>query len=300
MSKSSLTILISGASGFVGSHVRAYLKSKGHTVFSVKRWSQNSSLELDLDGHSKSMEDLNQIDAFIHLSGENIASGYWTERRKKMLKDSRIDSTKWLIEKLQRFGKIPKVFLCASAIGIYGDRKDQVLTENTNAFTNSFLSNLCINWENEANKVSLLGSRVINMRFGMILSKDGGALYKMLVPFRMGLTFKLGKRKQYLSWINITDLQRAILFCIETKQISGPVNFCTENPVVAEEFYSCLAKKLDRWSLPFVPNFLISIIFGQMGAEVFLKSARCIPDKLIQHRFRFEDSTIKKALDHIL
>jgi uncharacterized protein (TIGR01777 family) len=277
-------IAISGSSGFAGKKLTSYLQSKGHFVKPIKRFDYS---------------DLESFDAIIHLSGENIARKRWSESFKKTLESSRVDTTKQLTQVLSKLQNPPKTFLVASAIGFYGDRGNEALDETSSKGT-TFFSSLAENWAKAAQSPPLKNTKTVFMRFGIILDKNDGALKKMLIPFKFFLGAVMGNGKQYLSFIAIDDLLRAILFVIENNQISGPINFTAPNPVTNEEFTKILAKKVHRPAFLKIPKWLINLVFGQMGQALFLDSLRVYPKALLNWGFKFEYPDLESALTHIL
>jgi uncharacterized protein (TIGR01777 family) len=277
-------IAISGSSGFVGKQLTNYLQSKGFFVKPIKRFD---------------FSDLESFDTIIHLSGENIAKQRWSESFKKTLESSRVDTTKQLTQALSKLHNPPKTFLVASAIGFYGDRGDVALDE-TSPIGSTFFSKLADKWAKSAQSPPLKNTRTVFMRFGIILDKNDGALKKMLIPFKFFLGAIMGSGKQYLSFIAIDDLLRAILFVIENDQISGPINFTAPYPITNEEFTKTLAKKVHRPAFFKIPKWLINLVFGQMGQALFLDSLRVYPKVLLKSGFKFDYPDLESALNHIL
>ncbi len=280
-----LRIFITGSHGFVGSHVKQFLTAAGHQVQGLPR---NYSCEI-----------LEESDAILHLAGENIA-GRWTEKKKDAILRSRLEGTKNLVDCLKQLKKPPKVFLCASAMGFYGDRGAEVMTEENESGHGLFLSKVCRHWEEAANEAKSDKIRVINLRFGMVLSAAGGALKKMALPFKFGLGGRIGSGKQYMSWVTIDDVARSIYHAIMTPKLNGPINITTPESVTNETFSRILADKVNRWMGPPLPSFFVQLAFGQMGDELFLASTRAKPVKLIESDFPFAYPKLKQALDHVL
>nr|NIP29159.1 TIGR01777 family protein [Candidatus Dadabacteria bacterium]NIQ15068.1 TIGR01777 family protein [Candidatus Dadabacteria bacterium] len=230
--------------------------------------------------------------------GENIV-GRWTENKKQIIRDSRVESTKILVKRFSELKKPPKCFICASAIGYYGNKGSEELDENSGPDT-GFLPEICIDWEKEANKSNDLGIRVVNLRIGVVLSSNGGALGKMLTPFKLGLGGMVGDGKQYWSWVSIDDMSRIIKFAAENNNISGPLNAVSPNPVTNKEFTTILASVLKRPAILNVPSFFIKLIFGEMGKHGILSSTRVLPKKLLDNGYNFQHSNLKLALIDIL
>ena len=273
-----MKILISGTSGLIGSALCAYLSEKGHQIFKLKR-DQEISLE--------------SFDAVIHLAGESIA-GRWNEKKKEEIRNSRIESTKKLGRALSQLKHPPKVFICASAIGFYGDRGDELLTEESTR-GKGFLSDVCVDWE----AASLNEIRTANLRFGIVLSPNGGALKQMLVPFKIGLGGPLGSGKQYMSWVALEDVIRAIDFVLHHEELSGPINITAPAPVTNEEFTPALGKALHRPTFLKVPAFAIKWLLGEMGEALLLSSTRAIPKKLLDAHFEFKYPSLQQFLNQI-
>ncbi|MDX8431762.1 MAG: TIGR01777 family oxidoreductase [Candidatus Algichlamydia australiensis] len=274
-----MKILITGSHGFVGQAVTNHL-APHHELLFFSRDLQKSPNLLDLP----------EVDAIIHLSGENI-SGYWTQKKKQRIKESRCDFTEKLTTALIEQNRVPKIFLSASAVGYYGDRGEEILDE-TAAKGEGFLSDVCACWEHASKPLAKHGARLVHMRFGMVLSKTGGALKKMLLPFKLGLGGRIGSGKQYMSSITLKDLTRAIEFVLMHKELSGPVNFCSPEPLTNLEFSERVAKSVNRTLGPPLPAFLAKLLFGQMGKELLLSSTRAYPKKFLDAGFHFNKKPI--------
>jgi hypothetical protein len=296
-------IAISGASGLVGTALRHFLQNHGYTCISLVR-------DKNLDADSESIfwdpyneiidaEQLNGLQAVIHLSGENISSFRWSESKKKRILGSRVQTTRFLSQTLSKLEVAPEVFISASATGFYGDVGDEIVTEGQ-AHGDDFLANVCHMWEAETLPATEAGIRVVPIRQGIILSKEGGVLPLMSTPFKLGVGGKIGSGKQYCSWIDIEDLLYAIKFIIVNDDIEGPVNMSSPNPVTNLELTKALGKVLKRPTLFPVPAFLVKIILGEMGESLLLTSTRCIPAKLSQAGFTFMYPTIEASLENHL
>ncbi|MBL7685362.1 MAG: TIGR01777 family oxidoreductase [Deltaproteobacteria bacterium] len=292
-----MRILISGASGLVGSHLIPHLKNQGHDVYQLVRSDPQSAHQIFWDSKKEiqNLRALEKLDAVIHLSGENIASVRWTEERKKVLRESRVRSTQVLVESISKLKVKPKHFLCASAIGFYGDRQDEILTEESSKGI-GFLPELSEEWEKAALTLSSFGIRVLNLRLGIVVSSEGGALEKMLLPFKLGLAGKLGSGKQWMSWIDLEDVLRSIHFLIESNlEIEGPVNLVSPHPVTNEEWTSILGKLLKRPTILSMPAFAARIAFGEMADALLLASTRVQPKKLQNAGYVFQHSHLASA-----
>jgi hypothetical protein len=292
-------ILISGASGLIGQALVAAFNSRGDGVFRLVRRPPRDEHEILWDPESTvSPEIVSGFDAVIHLSGESV-SGRWTKAKKQRIRDSRVVSTTNLSRALAQAKKPPPTFICASAIGYYGNRGDEVLTEES-ASGSGFLAEVSREWEAAAQPAVNAGIRVVNIRIGIVLSRDGGALKQMLLPFRLGLGGKLGSGRQWFSWIHIDDLVGAVLHVLENGDLRGPVNMVSPNPVTNAEFTKTFAKVLRRPAFFAVPAFAARLAFGEFADAGLLSSARVTPQKLIQTGFKFGYSTLARALAELL
>ena len=255
----------------------AYLKERGHEVLPLGRGEMPSQ----------------KAGAIIHLAGENIAGRRWSAQHKKAIYDSRVLSTKELIQHITQNDLVPKVFISASAVGYYGDREDEILTEASSKGA-GFLADVCQDWE-DASK-DLPGARVCHTRFGMVLAKSGGALKKMLPAFKVGLGGRFGSGKQFVSWIGLGDLVRGVEHVLES-DLSGPVNFTAPEPVMNKIFTEAVADHVGRWVGPPMPAWIARLVFGEMADSLFLASQRAIPEKLLQSGFVFETPRLQEALE---
>ena len=237
-------------------------------------------------------------DAFVHLSGESI-NGRWTSSKKKKIIDSRIIPTRFLAECLSKLKNPPKSFISASAIGYYGNRGDEELTEQSSAGT-GFLAEVCKAWEAETKPIREKGIRVVNVRTGLVLSPEGGALKELLPPFKLGVGGIVGSGKQWWSWITLNDLLRTYQFAIEKESVKDAINAAAPNPVTNKAFVKVLGKALHRPSIFPLPSFIVKFIFGEMGEELLLDGQRVIPSKLIEAGFQFEQTELEPALKRIL
>jgi uncharacterized protein len=238
-------------------------------------------------------------DAVIHLAGASIAGHRWTESRKRELRDSRVGATRQLVASLRRLERRPQVFIAASAIGFYGNRGDEELTESTTAGTD-FLAQLAADWETESARAAESGARVVLLRFGVILAKQGGALPQMALPFRMGIGGRIGSGSQWISWITLDDVVGIIRFALETNLLSGPANTVAPNPVRNAEFSSTLARVLHRPAIFPTPRFVLRLALGEMADYLLLASQRVYPTKLQRLGYRFLYPDLQPALASIL
>ncbi|MFI5324530.1 MAG: TIGR01777 family oxidoreductase, partial [Thermodesulfobacteriota bacterium] len=241
---------------------------------------------------------LEGYDAVVHLAGEGIA-GRWTQEKKSRIEDSRVNGTKLLSETIARLKSKPRVIVAASGIGYYGDRGDEILTEESER-GEGFLAELSVKWEKALLPAMDAGVRVVNMRLGIVLSGEGGALEKMLTPFKLGLGGTLGDGRQYWSWIAIDDVVGAICFSLKKESLSGPVNFTAPEPVPNKEFTKALGEVLGRPTVLPVPAFILRGLFGDMAVETMLGSTRAEPRKLMRLGYKFRFPELKGALEHVL
>jgi uncharacterized protein (TIGR01777 family) len=244
---------------------------------------------------------LADCEAVVHLAGENIAGGLrWTRAKKQRILASRVDATRRLVETLARLPHPPHTFVCASAVGIYGDRGDEILTEASPPAESGFLPMVSMAWEREAARAADAGMRVAMLRFGIVLGSDGGALAKMLPLFRWGLGGRLGSGAQWWSWITLGDAVRAIGHILADAHLAGPVNICAPAPVTNAVFTRELSRALRRPALFHVPAFALNALMGELARETLLASARAVPEKLAHSGFEFADAELDLALARVL
>ncbi len=295
-------VVISGASGLVGSHLGPHLERDGWRVDAlVRRPPKPGSTEVRWDpaGGMIDVAGLEGVDVVVHLAGENIAGGRWNEARKAAIRNSRVDGTRLIARTLAGLEQRPSVFVCASAVGYYGDRGDEELTEES-AAGKGFLAEVCRDWEAACEPARKAGIRVVNVRIAMVLSSEGGALPKMLTPFKAGLGGKLGSGEQYMSWISLTDLKRVLKFAIEEEELVGPVNAAAPQPVRNMEFTKTLGEVLGRPTKMTVPKTALRMMVGEMADEMLLVSERVIPARLREAGFTFEHPGLAEALGSAL
>jgi uncharacterized protein len=288
-----MRVLVTGASGFVGSAVVGALEGLGHTVVRlVRRPGPLANQEWFWDPIRGEVDARigAGVDAVVHLAGENIASGRWTASLKARIRESRVQGTQVLVGALSRAARQPAVFISASATGIYGDRGDEVLDENSES-GHSFLADVAVSWEQAAASLSEAGTRVATLRIGMVLGPDGGALKRMTPIFRRGMGGVLGSGNQYWSWIHREDLVRIIVRAITDSGIRGPVNAVAPKPVRNREFTRTLATVIGRPALVRAPAFGLRLILGEMADAVLLASTRVVPKYLhvLGHQWRFAE-----------
>jgi uncharacterized protein (TIGR01777 family) len=299
-----MNVAITGSTGLIGSALVPRLTSGSHGVVRlvrgapamgsaerVARWDPaTGAVEPGLDG----------VDAVVHLAGESVAGGRWTEARKRRIRDSRVGATRRLCETLARLPRLPRVLVAASAIGYYGDRGDEVLREESPPGV-GFLPEVCREWEAAAEPAARRGIRVVHVRIGLVLSPKGGALAAMLPAFRLGLGGPVGTGAQWMSWIGMDDALGAILHALMNEALAGPVNLVAPAPVTNREFARTLARVLRRPAIFPFPAFAARAVFGhQMADELLLASARVVPERLQATGYAFRDVTLEGALRRLL
>jgi hypothetical protein len=296
-----MNILISGSSGLVGSALVPFLTTGGHSVTPLVRRANSGQRGVRWDPVLGTIdrEGLDGFEAVVHLAGENIAAGRWTERQKRAIRTSRSQGTRLLCEALAGLSQPPKTLVCASAIGFYGDRGDEMLDETSSAGS-GFLPEVVGEWEAATEPLRRRGVRVVNLRFGVILSPAGGALAKMLLPFKLGFGGVIGSGKQYWSWIAIDDAIGAIHQALVSDRLAGPVNAVAPFPATNREFTKVLGRVLHRPTIFPAPAFLIRLALGQMADELLLASARVAPRKLEAAGYTFRYPDLETALRHVL
>lgn len=297
-----MRILITGSSGLIGSALIPLLKEQGHQVVRLVRRAVASGHDAAVwDPAAGNLEKkaLERTDAVVHLAGENIGASRWTNEKKEWIRDSRIRGTRLLSECLAQLAAPPRVLVCASGVNFYGSSGDEVLTEESPAGS-GFLSGVCKEWEAAAEPARQKGIRVVNLRIGMVLSERGGALPAMLPPFKAGVAGKLGNGQQFVSWIAIDDLTRAISHTIATENLSGPVNAVSPNPVRNVEMTRALGKVLRRPTLLSMPAFAAHLVFGEMADALLLCSLRVEPRRLLASGFTFQFPDFETSLRHLL
>lgn len=278
--------MISGSSGLVGSALKSKLLSEGHSVIPLPRTYENPI-------------DFTDVDAVVHLAGENIAAGRWTNEKKRKIEESRVKGTTQLAEQIASSSSPPGVFICASAIGFYGDREAEELDE-TSAAGQGFLPDVCQKWEEAAALAERANVRTVRIRTGIVLSTDGGALEKMLTPFKLGGGGILGDGSQFMSWISLEDEVEIISYLISHPDISGAVNLVSPNPVSNREFTRILGQILRRPTILPMPAFAARLLFGEMADALLLSSTRVLPAKLMASGYTFKHPTLESALRSLL
>ena len=294
------TVAISGPNGLVGKALSARLQTEGKDVVGISRseGSWENTIRWDPDSGLTNPARLETVDAVVHLAGENVAGGRWSSRMKGRIRHSRVAGTRNLVQSMAAIEKRPKVLVCASAIGLYGSRGDEELLESS-APGDDFLAEVCRDWEAEANAATELGIRVVNIRIGVVLSPNGGALKKMLLPFKLGLGGVIGSGKQFMSWIGLNDLTRIISFCLHN-DIHGPVNAVSPEPLTNRDFTKCMGRVLRRPTIFPLPAPVLRLGLGEMAEALFLSSTRVLPGNLQKAGFQFEQPDLESCLRHEL
>jgi len=296
-----MNILVTGASGFIGSALVSRLTKHGQSVAPLRRISVGSEAGPTWNPQvgQVHLEPAGPLDAVVHLAGENIAQR-WTTAAKARIRASRVDTTRLLCGALARLPQAPRVLVCASATGFYGDRGEELLDERSESGT-GFLAEVCQAWEAAADAGRQRGIRVVHLRLGIVLARHGGALARMLPAFRLGLGGRLGTGRQYWSWIALEDLLGVVEFTLLDDRLSGAVNAVSPEAVTNAGFTEVLARAVGRPAVLPLPAFAVKLLFGQMGREALLASARLQPARLLENGFEFRfpqlDAAFKQALD---
>ncbi|MEP0006300.1 MAG: TIGR01777 family oxidoreductase [Balneola sp.] len=298
-----MNILITGGTGFIGKELRETLLKAGNNLVIITRnpkkyEDESASNQRFISWDDDLASEMENVNVVINLAGENLFGQRWNEQVKESIYNSRIDSTRSLVEAMRSAEKKPSVFISASASGIYGDQGDTILTEEFEA-ANDFLASVCKDWEEESQKAGELGVRVVNPRIGIVLEEGGGALEKMIPPFKFFVGGPIGDGKQYMSWIHRSDLVKALVFPIENEKLDGAYNVCSPNPATMNEVAETLGDVMNRPSFFRVPKFALDIVLGE-AAQPITGSIRMQPKKLqvIGFEFRFEE--LEEALADII
>ena len=306
-------ILISGSHGLIGSSLIPLLTSIGrHKISRLVRKVNNNNMDLLPETNKEDKKtifwdpqynkldpyELEGFDIIIHLAGENIF-GRWTDTKKQRIFDSRVGSTKLLSESLTKLSHPPSLLICASAIGYYGDRPNEYLTEDSNP-GKGFLSEVCQKWEKATKEATEIGIRVVNTRFGVVLTPKGGILQKLLSPFKLGLGITIGNKDQYISWVSIEDVIKSIFYSITNTSIKGPINIVSPNPVTNLEFSDILKKIFNPKLSMSISQNIPKLIFGEMSKEVLSTNTYVIPKKLVSTDYKFFSSELEDSLRFLL
>lgn len=296
-----MRVLITGASGLIGSALQKRFAGKGWETLLATRHEPKAPNEIQwsIEDGFVDPERLEGLDAVVHLAGESVNGLRWTDDKKKAIRDSRVFGTRNLVAALSKLKDRPKVLVSASAIGFYGERGDEEVSESSIAGI-GFLSEVSKEWESEARRAEDAGIRTVLLRTGIVLSKDGGALGTMLTPFKLGVGGVIGSGKQWMSWISLDDHIRVIEYVIEHDNIRGAVNAASPHPVTNEEFTKTMGDVLYRPTFLPLPQFVVSMALGEMGDELLLTSTKVMPKRLEDAGFEFEYPALKPALEHAL
>lgn len=282
------TVAMTGANGFVGSALQKMFVGKGYHIVVIKR--------SDLHDVNKMREIVSQSDVVVNLAGANIIAR-WTKEYKKEIYNSRIDTTKALIQAIENAKIKPKVLISTSAVGIYSNRIEQ--TEENCEYGEDFLANVCRDWEKEANRANELGVRTVIFRFGIVMGKNGGAFAKMITPFKFGLGGNIGSGKQHFSFIHLEDLVNAYKFVVENETMMGVYNMVEPYPTINEGLTVALSRALNRPAFLDVSEFVLGLIFGD-GAKVLTNGQRVLPKRLLDAGFEFRYGTIDKTINNLV
>ncbi|HBX66340.1 MAG: TIGR01777 family protein [Balneola sp.] len=298
-----MNILITGGTGFIGDELRTLLLKEGHNLViitrSPKKYEGESAKNLRFISWDEDLAaEMGDIDAVINLAGENLFGQRWTDEVKKRIMDSRVQTTKKLVDAMREADKKPEVFVSASASGIYGNRGNDVLDESAEV-ADDFLAEVCKAWEAESQKATDLGVRVVNPRIGIVLEKGGGALEKMIPPFQFLVGGPIGSGNQYMSWVHRTDLCKALIFPLDNDELTGAYNVCSPNPATMNEFADTLGDIMNRPSLFRVPKFALDVVLGE-AAKPVTDSIRMQPKKLQVTGFEFHYEELEEALAEIM
>ncbi|MDZ7289650.1 MAG: TIGR01777 family oxidoreductase [candidate division KSB1 bacterium] len=297
-----MNILVTGSTGMLGTMLIDSARAAGHRITRLVRSPLQSSepaVHWNPEAGILNAGDLEGFDAVFHLAGESIAGGRWTRAKKAKILGSRVQGTRLLSETLAQLAKPPKVFVSASAIGYYGNRGNEILREESASGT-GFLPEVCQAWEKAANPARQKGIRVVHPRMGVILSSQGGALAKMLLPFKLGLGGVMGNGRQYWSWVSLEDVIGVFQHMLTTEELDGPVNVVAPNPVTNREFTKVLGRVLSRPTVFPLPAFAIKLVLGEMAQALLLDSARVEPAKLLATGYKFKHADLESALRHLL
>jgi uncharacterized protein len=303
---------MSGSSGLIGRALTMSLASNGHIVSRLLRPQSKSDSAAVLPGDMAGPDVLwNPVggqfdaeaaeghDAVVHLAGASIAGGRWTPARKALLRSSRVEATRDLVDSFARLDAKPKIFVAASAVGYFGDRGEEKLTEHSGP-GNDFLAQLARDWEREAQRAAEFGARVVQTRFGVVLSTQGGALPRMILPVKLFVGGKMGSGKQWMSWISLRDVVGVLRLALANESIRGPINAVAPEPVRNAEFVTTLASVLHRPAIFPAPALGLHTLLGEMADALLLSSQRVIPDKLETLQFVHQDADLREALRRIV
>jgi uncharacterized protein (TIGR01777 family) len=296
-----MKLLITGASGLIGTALQSSFSEKGYEMVLAGRKPSHDAGHITWDAEkgfdTEDLKKLEGLDAIIHLAGEPVGDWRWTDDKKKRIRDSRVNGTRTIIDAISKLKTKPKALISMSGVGYYGDRGDDPLTER-GGVGDTFLAEVCRDWEAEARKAENYGVRVVLARNGVVLSKDGGALATMMTPFSLGLGGVVGSGKQWLSWLSLDDMVGAVNFVLENEDIEGAVNVVSPNPVTNEEFTKTLGEVIHRPTFLPLPRFAVNLMMGEMGDALLIDSARAVPKKLEDAGYEFIYPDLKPALEN--
>ena len=296
-----MRILITGASGLIGTSLQRSFDEKGYEMLLASRSEPKSERDIQWNADTgfakEDLPRLEGLDAAIHLAGESISALRWTDEKKKAIRDSRVHGTRTMIETFAQLEEKPKVFISASAIGFYGDRGDDEVTE-TSAAGDTFLSDVSKEWESESRRAEDMGIRTVLLRNGIVLSKEGGALATMMTPFKLGVGGVVGSGKQWMSWVSLDDVVGIVNYALENENLRGAINVASPNPVTNEEFTKTLGEVLYRPTFLPLPEFAVNLVFGEMGDALLIDSTKVIPKRLLDAGYKFKYPEIKPALEN--
>jgi uncharacterized protein len=300
-------ILVSGSTGFLGTSLVETFEGQGHTVARLVRpgtapknssGAREQTIAWDPVADQFDAAAAEGADALVHLAGASIAEGRWNDARKKLLRTSRIDATRQLIGALAKLQRPPRTIVAASAVGYFGNRGEETLTE-ASAPGNDFLAGLCREWEAETARGAGFGARVVSLRFGIILARHGGALPRMAMPFQMGAGGRLGDGRQWMSWLTLQETIGIVQFALANPGLSGPLDAVTPNPARNSEFTSVLAKTLHRPAIFPAPAFALRLALGEMADALLLASQKVMPSKLTNAGYQFLQPNLASALAEV-
>lgn len=296
-----MKVLITGATGLIGHALQRSFAEKGYKMLLTTREAADDEMHIQWSAEEgfADTEKLEGIDAVVHLAGESISALRWTDEKKKAIRDSRVLGTRNVVDAVSKLQSKPKVLVATSAVGFYGERGDEEVNESSGAGDN-FLADVCKAWESESRRAEDAGIRTVLLRTGIVLSKEGGVLATMLLPFKLGLGGVVGSGKQWISWISLEDHVAVINYAIENETLRGAVNSASPNPVTNEEFTKTLGDVLYRPTFIPLPEFAVSMLLGEMGDELLLTSTKAMPKRLEDTKFEFKYPDLKAALERAL
>ncbi|MBA3354246.1 MAG: TIGR01777 family protein [Blastocatellia bacterium] len=296
-----MKILITGASGLVGGALQKSFAQKGYDMLLAGRGEPKNANEIRWSVEEGFLEEdisrIESLDAVIHLAGESISGLRWTEEKKRAIRESRVTGTQNVVNALADLKQKPKVFIAGSAMGFYGDRDDEIVSETSKPGDN-FLADVAKEWETESRRAEDSGIRTVLLRTAIVLSKDGGALGTMLTPFKFGVGGVIGSGKQWMSWVSMDDVVGIVNFALENENLRGAVNVASPNPVTNEEFTKTLGEVLYRPTFLPLPEFAVNLMFGEMGDTLLLNSTRVEPKRLKDAGYEFKFPDLKNALEN--